>query len=693
MQNYGQLLRKLALAAGLNPDWQSLDGGWHSVSPDTLRQVLAALGLPGRSTRQISAALDMLSQQSKSSLPPFLTATAGTQLRLPCPSRRPGQASIIFEGNHREHALAIHLEEGTLSFRVPSRIGYHRLQIGRAESILAIAPPQGKRCADLTDGSRAWGISSQIYGLRRAGDGGVGDFSALAILGRCAAAAGAAALAISPLHAQFSADSNHFSPYSPSNRLWLNILYVDPEAAWTMIAPGHAGPDTHRDRRADRLIDWPAVAKRKLSDLRALHDHCLRHSLLSAAHPIGSDFLAFCRQGGAALAQHALFEALQAHFLRQSPALWHWRNWPAAYRRPDSPACRQFAAGHADEISFHSFAQWLAACQLDDAARRCRADMQIGLICDIAVGSDSGGSQNWADRRNMLDGLSIGAPPDDFNAGGQNWGITSFAPNQLPREHYRPFIDLLRASLRYGGGVRMDHILGLQRLWVIPEGAAATDGVYLNYPLDDLLRITALESKRAQAFILGEDLGTVPEQFRPRLREAGISGMQVLWFQRAEGDFLAASAWDSNAVGMTTTHDLPTIAGWWTGTDLRWRRRLAQQGTAGIDHTVSKRRQAERGRLWSRFTQEGVASGPQPGKNEPQRVIDSAIAFLGRTGCDLVLLPLEDLLALTEQPNLPGTIDEHPNWRRRLAEDVGNIFSNRVVKKRLLRLDHQRRKR
>ena len=695
-------LRELAVAAGLQPDWQGLDGAWRRVASTTLRQVLGALGIAAQSGRQIAESRQALALEHLETLPTLITAVAGGRVAVPAAFGRQRRASVVLENTHEERALPLAPTGDGVFLRAPRRPGYHRLRIGRHETILAVAPPRGTACSDLTGGQPAWGVSAQVYSLSRhddaaQDDGGVGDFSTLREFTEAAALAGAAAVAISPLHAQFSADSGHFSPYSPSNRLWLNVLHIDVDAARQLFPSGDLAdrrpvhkPQMRRKGPASRFVDWPAVSHRKLAELRALYLQVCDNNGLAPETVTGRAFRAFVAAGGAALRHHALFESLQAHFLRQSSALWHWRQWPAAYRNPDSAACARFSREQAREVEYHLFLQWLATRQLREVSERCRAEMSIGLICDMAVGSDGAGSQVWADRTNMLDRLSIGSPPDDFNAFGQNWGITSFSPRNLRCNAYRPFIDLLRASLQYGGGVRMDHILGLRRLWVVPDGAKATEGVYLTYPLEDLLRLTALESHRSKAFILGEDLGTVPDGFREELQRVGIAGMQVLWFQRDAAGFQKPGAWSSNAVGMTTTHDLPTVAGWWHGTDLAWRKKVSSAADPAGDRRLRRGREADRQGLWQAFRAVPVTKAAQPPTKAPDLAVDAAIAFLGRTVCDLTLIPVEDLLALREQPNLPGTIDEHPNWCRRLPLSVGNIFRDRLVKKRLHLHQHQR---
>jgi 4-alpha-glucanotransferase len=312
--------------------------------------------------------------------------------------------------------------------------------------------------------------------------------------------------------------------------------------------------------------------------------------------------------------------------------------------------------------------------------------MARGIIKDIAVGADGGGSEAWSNQGGMLTGASIGAPPDAFNTLGQNWGVTTFSPNALAATGYRSFIQLLRSALQDAGGIRIDHVLGLRRLWVVPHGADARDGAYVQYPLTDLLRLTALEAHRAGAVVLGEDLGTVPEGFREALDGFGVKGMQVLWFERQRERFLPPEKWRNSAVGMTTTHDLPTVAGWWLGKDIAWRKKLKLFAARDGASRAAADRKRDRARLWDAFLRAGVATGRPPGTHDVTRVLNGAIDYLGRTACGLVVLPLEDALGRKEQPNLPGTVTEHPNWRRRILVEAGAICRQKQVAPRLRRL-------
>jgi 4-alpha-glucanotransferase len=376
-----------------------------------------------------------------------------------------------------------------------------------------------------------------------------------------------------------------------------------------------------------------------------------------------------------------LFEALHAARFNGDPAAWHWQTWPAPWRDPHGDAVQRFAQDNRRDVLFHIFLQWIADRSFAKAQRQAKADgMRIGLVADLAVGMSPSGSYAWASGDTLLGGLQIGAPPDLFNLDGQHWGLTTFSPHALREVGFGPFIATLRACLRHAGGVRIDHVLGFKRIWVIPEGAKSTEGAYLAYPLDDLFRLTALESHRHRAIVIGEDLGTVPRGFRARLKRAGISGMNVLWFERTKDRFRPPSVWPADAVAMTSTHDLPTVAGWWRGCDLKMRAQLGM--LADLAKAKAERNKARKA-LWQAFGSAKAADGGLPAADDGRRAADAAVKFIAATPSRLALLPLEDALASEQQPNLPGTIDEHPNWRRRYPGDAGELLDTPDVQKRV----------
>ncbi len=389
--------------------------------------------------------------------------------------------------------------------------GYHRLEIDDRETVLAAAPPRCFALEDAAPGRKLWGLTVQLYALRRRGDGGIGDFAALTEFVRPAAARGAAAVAISPVHAQFSADPDRFSPYAPSSRIALNVLHAD-AGPFDTAAPSEA----ERRFAAADLLDWPAAGRARLARLGGAIGRALRDP------GFARDFAAYRAEQGETLERHARFEALHAHHFGADLSRWHWRSWAEPYRDPASGAVAAFAREHAEAVTLHAALQFLADRGLAGAQRAAReAGMPIGLIADLAVGTDAGGSHGWSRQQETLLGLTIGAPPDLLSREGQNWGITAFSPRGLRARGFGAFIEMLRASLRHSGGVRIDHAMGLARLWVIPEGAESKDGVYLRFPVDDMLRLVALESVRHRAVVLGEDLGTLPEGFQERLERTG----------------------------------------------------------------------------------------------------------------------------------------------------------------------------
>ncbi len=630
-------LRALAEASGVLPRWRDVHDDEHDVSPETLRRVLQALGIAAEDEAAVEQSLRH-AHESGGRLPPLLTVAQGGALAVP------GVYTVHLESGGRV--------EGTDELRL-HEVGYHRLHCGGQRVTVAVAPA---RCQDLPQG-RPWGVAVQLYGLRRDGDGGIGDLPALAEFVRGAARHGADAVAISPVHAQFSADPDRFSPYAPSSRIMQNVLHAD------------AGADPEME--ALDLVDWPGAARRRLARLRARFDAGIDTARLDA----------FREQAGDVLERHARFEALHAHLYASDPSLWQWRSWPAEYRAPDNPAVARFAADHAADVAFHAWLQMLADDGLAAAQQAARdAGMRIGLVSDLAVGTDGGGSHAWSRQDETMIGLSIGAPPDLLNQQGQDWGIAAFSPLGLRRNGYAAFLEMLRAALRHAGGVRIDHVMGLQRLWVVPEGASPRDGAYLTFPIDDMLRLVALESQRHRAVVFGEDLGTLPDGFQERLIGNGLFGMRVLWFER-DGDRLRPpSEWSPQAVAMTSTHDLATVAGWWQGRDIEWRERMGWSTDHGGD---LRARDHDRDLLWQAMVQSGAATGEQPPAHDAWPVVDAALRHVARAACRFVLLPLEDVLARDQAPNLPGTLDEHPNWRRRLPGTAAGLLDAPEVAARL----------
>jgi 4-alpha-glucanotransferase len=612
-------LHAAAEAAGLRRDWEDADGRAQRVGGEVLEAILARLDTTAPET-------------------PFLTAEVGGPLPVS------GAETLVLEDGRTLSAT-----DG----RAPDAVGYHRLEADGRTCMLAIAPP---RCP--APPARAWGVAVQLPSLRGATPSAYGDLGTLAEAARAFGRAGAQALAISPTHALFPADAARFSPYAPSTRLFHNVLLADPALVG---APPAAEP-------APDLIDWQNALPARLRHLRKAFD--------ALPATLREEVGTFRAKRGQALERHARFDALHAQLGGNG-----WREWPAAFQRPGSEAVERFAAEHAQDVTFHVFLQWLADRSLAAAQGAAREHMTIGLVADLAVGMDSGGSHAWSRREELLTGLTIGAPPDPLGPLGQNWGITALDPFALARTGFRGFIETIRTALTHAGGIRIDHALGLDRLWVVPEGASAGEGAYLTMPGETLKRLLAIEAHRANAIVIAEDLGTVPPGFRDDLAKRGMLGMRVLQFERDADTFTPSRAWDTQAVAMTSTHDIPTLAGWWHGNDIAWSRRLGHIDAAAEAERRTTRT-AERAALWQAVDGTGTPPDDAP--------IDTLLEATAAAPCPLALIPLEDVLGLEEQPNIPGTIDEHPNWRRRMPAATDALLARADVARRTALLSTER---
>jgi 4-alpha-glucanotransferase len=615
-------LHALASTAGLQREWVDAGGAARTVDDAALYAILNAMNIPARDAarmRDSQAAIGALRARAR-----VRTAQAGLHVRLS--DLHAGPLELVHEDGT---ALVVPVDDAGV-LRAPSRPGDWQYIARGDVHQLAVGPRRCYSVADALDvpAPRAWGVGLQAYATRAPDEPGVGTAEGVAIWAARIARHGGDAISLSPVHAA-RPHAGHYSPYAPSDRRFLDPVYAAPArvlgAATVARAYDEAGLTGVAALDAGELIDWGAaigLARQRLRALYAAQD--------SWPDAVRSDHATFVADGGTALAAYAEHAA---------------RDW-----------------GDSDS-RFAGFAQWLAHRSWHTVQREARnRGMGIGLIADIAVGFDPGGAEAAAWPDAVLSGLELGAPPDAFNDRGQTWGITGYSPADLEAKGFAPFRDLLRATMRGRGGVRIDHILGLMRLWVVPRGASPADGAYLTCPLDDLLNLVALESWRQRCIVIGEDLGVVPNGIRAVLAQRGVLGIDVLPFTRDRaGSFLAPAQWRREAVATTTTHDLPTLAGWAAARDIDWRERLAGE-PSGSRTAARVQRAADVAALdatcASALGIRGVEAWP---------------AFVAASASPLALLPAEDALGLMEQPNLPGTVDGHPNWRRRLPAAAGAL--------------------
>ncbi|MFA6264900.1 MAG: 4-alpha-glucanotransferase [Pseudolabrys sp.] len=512
------------------------------------------------------------------------------------------------------------------------------------------------------NGRRVWGIAIQLYALRSRHNWGHGDFGDLRRLIEIAAKRGAAAIGLNPLHALFRDRAERASPYGPNSRLFLNVLYIDvagvPEFQGTDFSSLAARIAA---LRASELIDYRGVSTVKLAALRLAH----ARFRVQATAERRADFESFRAERGEALLRFSCFEALRQRFGSKP-----WTEWPRPWNDPDVKTLQAFrvASENEDECDFHEFLQWTAHRQLDACKQVARElGMSIGLYTDLAVGIDRHGADAWSEQQTIMADLSVGAPPDEFNPKGQDWGLAPHNPLTMAQNDFAPLRRLMRAVMRHAGAVRIDHVLGLNRMFLIPAGAGAANGAYVRYPFEAALRVIAEESNAARCIVIGEDLGTVPDGFRDTIMRWGLWSYRVLLFEReGDGRFRPPEAYPEQALATFNTHDLPTFRGWMTGHDLRTKHEI------GFDPGESVE-----ARTWWQGSLRALLSERGGGRSADD--FAAVAAVLGATPSRLVMVGLEDVLGVVDQVNIPGTIGEHPNWRRKLPVDVEDLDGNQAL--------------
>ncbi len=634
-------LAEIADAHGVATFWHDIAGRRHEVPDSTLEAVLVGLGAdpanPG------AAAVPRL---------PALAAPWGAVDMADLPAGVGYRVELDDGGEVAGRTVA---REGGVGLAGGLPPGVHRLVWDGGERHVIVAPERCLLPHEL-GAARSFGVSAQLYSLRSRRPSPIGDFGDLRVAVDEAGRRGADLFGLSPLHALFMADAAARSPYSPSHRAFVNPLYLDVAAAAERLrlpapAPLPDGPE---------ILDYPPLADRKRAQLE---------DLFAAFEARGGDarFTRFRVDAGSGLEKHARFEALHEASLARDPRRWAFWTWPEGWRDPASAEVEAFAAAHADRVTFFAFLQWLADLQLADAQATARhAGMRLGLYRDLAVGVNPAGSMAWATPRLTVRGLAVGAPPDPLGPDGQNWGLAPFAPTRLAELGYRPLLADLDANARHAGAMRIDHVLGFARQFWIPDGAPASAGTYVRFPFAVLARLCALVSHRRRCVVIGEDLGTVPEGFRDRLHAAGMLSCCVLWFEREGARFRRPDEYPQQALASVSTHDLPTVKGFLAGRDVTWRADLGDHDDAARADARAHR-QSEMDAIQEALAAAGLSGQPLP---------VALHRFLARSRADLALAQLEDLAEVLEQPNLPGTMDEHPNWQRRLPAPVEDIFAN-----------------
>lgn len=686
-------LEQAAREAGISSGFINAHGKQQAIAPETKRELLAAMGWVAESHLVVTP------------VPAVKVFVSGSRLALPV-------------GGEGEYAWTLKLESGAtqqgrisgkMTLALPGKIpaGYHQLTLTQDaqqwDCRVIVAP---KRCYEpdaLLAGKKLWGACVQLYTLRSENNWGIGDFGDLRLLLKKVAERGGAFVGLNPIHALYPANPVAASPYSPSSRRWLNVIYIDVSAVDDFRLSEAAQqwwnlPLTQQRLQAVRASDWVdygEVMPLKLEGLRLAYAQFLKRK---AQDPQVKSLAAFVKQGGESLYLQAAFDALYEHLAKETDVALGWNRWPEQYHDARGPAVRAFCEQQAQDVEFYLWLQWLAETQFSQCYEVSQqGDMSIGLYRDLAVGVVEGGSETWGDGELYCLKASVGAPPDILGPLGQNWDLRPMDPHVMVKRGYQPFIDLLRSNMTSCGALRIDHVMTLLRLWWIPAGETADKGAYVQYPVDDLLAILALESQRHRCMVIGEDLGTVPVEIVSKLREGGVYSYKVLYFERdEENNFRAPQSYPVQAMATITTHDLPTLRGYWQSDDLALGKSLGLYRDEDVlQELYADRARARQGLLDGLHHYDCIPkkTGRKAALMEMTPVLNRGLQrYVADSACALLGLQPEDWLDMDAPVNVPGTSDEYPNWRRKLSTSLEEMFADEQVNKLIKDLDKRRRK-
>jgi 4-alpha-glucanotransferase/(1->4)-alpha-D-glucan 1-alpha-D-glucosylmutase len=673
-RSMNERLAKLAELHGVERGYEDVFHKWQETTEGAMSAVLASMGVKTGSNAQIEASIAAHERESRRRVVPHVWVRRAANLREGIPIHLPGDAlthtlawRIVEEdGDVREGEVEPLAQAFDLALPENLREGYHRIAILRGgaaigEGVLIVAPDACYLPPSIAAGARIWGASLQLYGVRSERNAGIGDFTDLTAAVEAWAERGGGIVGTNPLHSLSLRDPGNASPYSPGSRLFVNPIYIDVEAVEDFRELGEHDAafvrrwhDEKERLRAAALVDYAAVAAAKRAMLGKCHASFAKRHMAKGTRRARA-FAQFRATRGQALRRHAVHEALEE--LHRAK----WPQWPEDHRDPASEGTRRFAEEHAEDVAFHEYLQWQADIQLAAAHARAReTGMTVGLYADLAISVAGDGSEAWANQGIYALGMNVGAPPDEFNPRGQDWGLPPLSPRRLRESAYAPFIATLRANMSRAGALRIDHVMGLERLYWIPRDAPAAEGAYVRYPVEDLLGIVALESHRHRCMVIGEDLGTVADSFREKVASAGVLTYRVMPFEREGEGFKRPAAYPRQALVSWSTHDLPTFAGWWQDEDLRTRAELGLLTPEELANQTQQRR-GMRDRLGDALAREGLD------RVEPWLAVQQ---FLAKTRACVMVVQMEDVFGVVPQANLPGTVDQHPNWRRKLPVPV-----------------------
>ncbi len=699
-----ELIKQLAALAGLQDSYVHAQGHTEYISLDKQQAILLAMGFDLSSEQAIQQKICELTERPwLEVIAPVTVCAQGEPLRLRLQQLQQDAVSdwhwhIVteeqqqFSGNlsiaakdicQRHHTRQGEVLAAELVLDVSLPLGYHRLTLGNQQqqySQQLIITPQ--RCFQLHDKAvlhKTFGPAIQLYAVTSARNWGIGDFADLQQMVAPLAAQGADFIGLNPLHALYPELPQDCSPYSPNSRLWLNTQYVALEQTADFAESAQAQQQVADAAFQQQLtalrdtadVDYIGVAAAKKAVATTLYRH-FKQQHLAQDSARAADFRHFVQQGGESLQLLAIHQVLQGELFQQNWAMAAWQNFPPALQSPRSQAVADFAIAHQDDIGLQLYLQWQAHLQLEQVKQLCQQHgMAIGLYCDVAVGTSRSSAESWAAPEDYLLDLSVGAPADIMAPKGQNWGLLAFNPQTLRQKAYQPFIELIQANMRYAGALRLDHVMALLRLWCCPIGTDATAGAYLRLPAADLFAILALESQRNSCVVIGEDLGTVPVEISHLMAQYQVLSYRVFMLEQKAGSYdHALQTYPELALATVTTHDMPTLVGYWKQHDLALRHQLDLFPNPQVADSLYQLRADEKQLMNERL---------QLTDGDYAALIRKSHLFVARQSAKLLAFQLEDLLLMETPVNIPGTSTEYPNWQRKLAYNIDDILQHTGV--------------
>ena len=700
-------IEEAARAWGIETDYWDIWGRQHHASPDLETAILQSLGVDARSKASLHQAIERRHQrQWRSPLAPAIFLTQGG----------PHEVTVSLRAVHHDApaTLRIRLEDGGQTemqvalgeilagqhLRLPDDLplGYHHLTLEIAgetsrPSRLIVCPSRTYEPAWLQSG-RAAGLAISLYGLRSQRNWGCGDTTDLsALTDWVAERTGTSFIALNPLNAILNRHPYNTSPYLPNSIFYRNPIYLDieaipdfgssPRAAALLQSPG-VRKEIATLREAE-LVEYERVYALKLRFLKLLFEAFLKE--WRDGTPRAAELKKYIEREGSLLHRFAVYSALGQAIHKKCPDIWNWKGWPEQYQDPESAATREFTRRHWRGVLFHKYMQWQLDLQLASAQQHAiERGLSIGLYHDLALATDRFGSDLWAHRDFFVSGCRVGAPPDGFSPKGQDWGFPPPNSDRHVEDGYHMFAESIRKNCRHGGALRIDHVMRFFRLYWIPDGMDATEGTYVRDRFEALLSILALESVRNQVIVIGEDLGTVPDEAREVLHRFGILSYRLLYFEHDhDGRFRPPQDYPRDALVSATTHDLPTLAGFWLGRDIDARREAGLLPDDAAYQSMRADRAREKQKLLDLLADLKLLPDwfPRDAAQVPELVGElhnAIVGFLASTPAKLMVLNQEDLLKQTEQQNLPGSTTEYPNWRRKMKCTVEELWTSDEIR-------------